>query len=628
MSEQSFIELHCHTDIDSNLRLIDSTNKVEAVLDHANKIGLRGLALTGHESVSSHIKGLNHVKKIHETNPNFQLILGNEIYLCHDTPSWVGEDGKTRYTIESNDFFHFILLAKDAIGHEQLRRLSSRAWERCYNYKRVDRVPTFYSDVEEIVGKAQGHLVASSACLGGEFPKLVLQGDVQACQSFVEWCQKQFGAENFFIELQPGRTEDQMEFNKRAVKFCKHFGLKWVITNDVHYLTKDKRQLHANFLNSKEEERELDDFYESTYFKNCDKMRERMEDYLDVEDIEAGFRSTLEIGEMCKGAGDYGLFCGTIVPQRKLPQFSVRHTLNVDEAKYPYIHRYYQSTEPQDLWLMKQLEDGVDDKHMPMDEEHLGRINYELEQLWTVSEKLKQPMSAYYNLTQLIVEIMWNDDGKFTPPNESDDEAIVGVGRGSVGGWYLAYLMSIMQLDPIKWGAVAWRHLHGLRPDTPDVDLDSGACRKDAILKRVKYVFGDDHCLNTITFRTETTKAAIKTSCRGLGIDTDIAGELSSLVPVSRGKVWTLKQCLNGTEENGYQPVRELINRFAEFPNLLETVEEIEGLVSGRGVHASSVFLYNSPYVVHNSFTKAPKGTPCTAWDMHDSEACSGLKED
>ena len=158
-----FAELHTHNDVGSNTRLIDSTCKVEAIIDKAVEYGFRGVAITDHESLSAHIKALNKMDSVKKEHPDFKLILGNEIYLISD------EDYKN-----TNDFYHFILLAKDAVGHRQLRELSTRAWSRVYTHKRVERVPTFYSDLREIVGKNPGHLIASTACLGGFFPKSIL----------------------------------------------------------------------------------------------------------------------------------------------------------------------------------------------------------------------------------------------------------------------------------------------------------------------------------------------------------------------------------------------------------------------------------------------------------------------
>ena len=60
-----------------------------------------------------------------------------------------------------------ILLAVDEIGHEQIRKLSTRAYEHSFMKNRMRRVPTYYSDIEEIIGSNPGHVIASSACLGG-----------------------------------------------------------------------------------------------------------------------------------------------------------------------------------------------------------------------------------------------------------------------------------------------------------------------------------------------------------------------------------------------------------------------------------------------------------------------------
>lgn len=610
----SFIELHCHTEY-SNLRLIDSTDKVNATIDHAVQIGLRGLAITDHEALSGHLKAMQKAKRVRETYPDFQLILGNEIYLCHDSEPWEGEDGKVRYTIESPEFYHFILLAKDSVGHHQLRELSTAAWSRRYHYKGTDRVPTFYSDIERIVGANGGHLIASTACLGGELPKLFAANNVEGAVQFVEWCQKMFGADNFFIELQPGRSEEQIKFNDNAVRFCKHFGLKWIITNDVHYLTREKRALHEIYLQSHEEEREVGDFYESTYFKTEEEMRERMSDYLSADDIETGLRETANIGDMCKNAGDYGLFHTTIIPQRPLPPFEIGDGFAPFYDQCPSLKFCSTSPYEQDRFCLAEIEKGARAKNIPFTLELAERIDVELEQVLAISEQLGQRMTSYYNLVQYVVKLAW-------------DVSIVGNGRGSACGFMLCYLMDITQVDSMKWNLPWWRHAHHTKVELADVDEDFSPIKIPAIFDKLREEFGADRCLNIITFKHESSKAAVGTACRGLGIDSDIAREISSMIPIKRGKVWKIDECLHGTEDNGYTPLREFINRVAQFPMLLETMQEIEGLVSGRSSHASGFYIFNQPFLEQNSLMIAPNGMRTTCWEMHDSDDAGALKVD
>ena len=61
---------------------------------------------------------------------------------------------------------------------------------------------------------------------------------------------------------------------------------------------------------------------------------------------------------------------------------------------------------------------------------------------------------------------------------------------------------------------------------------------------------------------------------------------------------------------------------------LLETVEEIENLVSGRSSHASGLYLFNGSYLEQNSMMKTPKGTCVTCWEQYDSDYTGALKCD
>ena len=609
-----FAELHCHTDKGSNTHLTDVITKVPQVIDHAASMGLRGLAITDHEALCAHISALNYVKEVHKKQPDFQLILGNEIYLCHDTEPYTTEEGKTRYDIESGEFFHFILLAKDAVGHRQLRELSSRAWGRCYSYKNIERVPTFYKDLEEVVKPNPGHLIASTACLGGEFDKLVLADNMQGCIGFVDWCRGIFGAENFFIELQPGLTDDQIKYNTLAVKFCKWYGLDWIITNDVHYLTADKRQLHENYLKSHEEERETGDFYESTYFKSEAEMLSRMT-YLDEADVLKGFENTIRIADMCKDAGEYELFHSTIVPQRELPPFEVEGLFEPWYDTCPSIKCFSQSPYEQDRYCLSECEKGVHRTKVPLTEALAKRLDVEFEQLIAISDQLGQRMTSYYNLTQLIVEKAWQ-------------VSIVGNGRGSACGFMLCYLMGITQVDSMKWNLPWWRHAHKTKIELADIDEDFEPSKRPQIFEMLRQEFGYDHCLNIITFKHETTKSAVNTAAIGLGIDSDVSREISQLVPVTRGKVWTVDECLHGNETNGFQPIAEFVNKVKQYPGYLETIQEIEGLVNGRGIHASGFYIFPGHYLEHNSLMIAPNGTQVTAFEMHDSDMLGALKVD
>ena len=136
----------------------DSTNTVEKLIDKAIELGHELVAITDHETISASIRAQKHYKKIKKDNPNFKLILGNEIYLCRNGLN------KDNYNREYDRFFHFILLAKDEIGHQQIREISTRAWSHSYHSRGMIRVPTYYQDIWDVIKPNPGHVIGSTAC--------------------------------------------------------------------------------------------------------------------------------------------------------------------------------------------------------------------------------------------------------------------------------------------------------------------------------------------------------------------------------------------------------------------------------------------------------------------------------
>ena len=157
-------EIHSHTEY-SNLRLRDSINKPKALIDRAIELGLKGIAITDHESLSSHIKVNQIMEKLKETNPDFKVALGNEIYLTET------RDRNQRY-------YHFLLIAKNAIGYQALKEMSSISWMQSYVDRGMKRVPTLYSELERIVKKYPNSLIATTACFLPGQKVRTLRGEV------------------------------------------------------------------------------------------------------------------------------------------------------------------------------------------------------------------------------------------------------------------------------------------------------------------------------------------------------------------------------------------------------------------------------------------------------------------
>ncbi|WP_253721062.1 PHP domain-containing protein, partial [Brevibacillus brevis] len=631
-----FVPLHNHSDY-SNIRLLDCVNSVEELIKTAGELGFKGVALSDHESVSGHVQAIKKTRELKEKgvlSNDFKLILANEIYLVDDI-----NETRDNYKSGVTKFPHFLIVSKNKKGHDQMRYLSSLAWSNSFYTGTMERVPTDKKDLERVITEKPNNLIASTACLGSEssihllaIREAELSNDEQKASlhrcklnEFITWCMELFGAANFFLELQPALSEEQIYVNKKLVQMSNFYGLKLIITTDTHYLRPEQRTVHKAFLNAKEGDREVDSFYADTYLHTVDEIYEKM-NYIPKEVIMTAIENTLLISEMVE---EYTIEHETVIPKIDLPQFELRHLFKPAYEQYEYIGKMATSKSDQDLYLMKVLEDGFD-AYIPRNalskekfHQILARIDIELGELWELSQHLKQAMSSYYITVREIINIIWDDDC---------GNSLVGSGRGSSSGFLICFLLGITQINPLEYGIEMphWRHLHRSRPDIGalDIDIDTEGAKRPRIIQALKKAFGDLRVLQVCTFGTEGSKSAILTACRGLGIDNDTAMHIASLIPFERGQNWSLSDCLYGNEEKGRKPVREFINEIEKYPNLKETALSIEGKINKRSIHAGGVILFNEPYYNSNALMKAPNGLPITQFNLDDSQAVGNIKFD
>ena len=611
----SYFNLHTHTEY-SNLRLLDSTNKLQKVIDKAIELGLNGVAITDHECVSGYIKAIQRQKQLKKDGSEFKIILGDEIYLVDSL-----EEVKENYQSGITKFYHFILLAKDAIGAEQIRRISSAAWEHSFYTGKMERVPTVKQELVDIIGEDKGHIIASTACAGGELAHWIMINDPTSCLKFIDWCQEVFLPENFYLEMQPNDNEEQKKINQTIVKISEQLNIPYIITTDAHYLSADQSLVHEAYLNSREDgSREAAEFYKTCYLMSEEEIHEWMDEQISKERVDIALENTNLIGQSIEF---FDLSHSQIVPKVPIPNFEMEHSFSDVYERCEYIEKFAHSGDIHDQYFLHLIENGWWEKEYREDLskeqifEMMQRIDIELKAIWESSIKINDNIASYYITALEIVKMMWDDA-----------DSLVGCSRGSIAAFYTAYLIGLQQINPMRYDIPYWRHLHESRPEMPDVDIDSEKSRREAIIEATRKKFGYDKVLNICAFRTEGSKSALLTSCRGLGISSDIAQYLASLISVVRGNTTSLGVMVNGDAENEIKPNIEFINECNKYEGLLETAMTIEGLICGRTVHASGVIIFESPYTELNCMMRAPNGQPTTQWDMDDSTYAGGLKYD
>lgn len=617
---------HNHSEYsNASLGFFDCTNKLTDLIQTAYDKGLNGIALTDHDGIIGHIKAWKYYLDMSNDN-NFKLALGNEIYLMSEEEYLDNQDTSKPDT----PYYHFVLTALDNIGHKQIRQLSDRAWSRAKTIKRFMRKPTYYTDLEEIIKPLQGHIIASSACLGSRLDKLILQwkqGDdnyKKDIHEFITWCISVLGKDNFYLEIQPCNedNEEQRIINTTLWTLSQAYGLKIIPTTDSHYLSKDQSFVHSTLLKSRDGDREVDDFYATAYLMDEQELREYLQIDFTDEQIDTMLKNSMDIYDKVKG---YDFAHAPIIPQipeQYIPQFKIKHLFKEWYDKYPDFGWYATKADYiHDRYFFYRIENGLQEKVVDRGldiEKYIDRCNKEFHELKIISENFKSSMASYYSTFKNIVQIIWDSDSLSMPS------------RGSAMSYVTTYLLDITQIDPVPLGDYApyWRHLSSERKmEIADIDNDSQASKREDILENVKKYFGYDKVLSVATCSTLTTKVAIEKAIKGLGLNEDIGGYLKALVPVERGSTWNVHDCLYGNGKDR-KPVREFINKVNEYEHLQECIEGFEGLVSNRGIHASGVIITNDPYVDNISSMCSPTGIRCTSYDLHDCEYCGVVKVD
>ena len=608
--------LHNHSHF-SNQTLRDCINTVESLMDLAVELGHECVALTDHETISGYIKAEKYYKKIKEKHPDFKLIRGNEIYLTRNNLTAKNFD-RTK-----DGYFHFILLAKDLEGYKQICELSTRAWQRSYMSRRQRRRPTYYQDLKDIVKPNQGHLIASSACLGSQLDKFLLRymdtNNEEYYDTAKHWCEyivDIFGEGNFYLELQPSNNKEQIFVNKHLIKLANELGLKYIITTDSHYGRPEDAPIHEAFLNAQDGDREVKSFYASTYMMSDEEVREYLS-YMSEEQIEAAYEAIREIKDKCE---DFSILKPLKIPNlpwRDVPDISFEEA--VDWSLYiPAIEKFFRSPHYSDNRLALALIDGIRRHEDLQNEEAYKALNECLEMTWVSSEVNKAQWSAYFLNLQKIIDECWNAGTLVMPA------------RGSGMGFVLLYALDIIQINCLreKTKTYPWRFLNPARVSVLDIDVDIEGCRRAQTLEHLRKVYGQNRVSNVATFKTEKSKSAIQTAARGLGIDVDEASYISNLIPSERGAVYSLKQTYYGDEENGIAPTQSFINEINKYPQLWEVASKIEGLICGQGIHAGGVVFTDEDFTESSALMRAPDGTIITQFELHDLEDVSMIKMD
>jgi len=516
----SFTHLHVHTEYS----LLDGACRIGQLLDYAKKIGQNSLAITDHGVMYGVIDFYNAAKE-----RGIKPIIGCEVYVAKRTRF----DKNHALDSERN---HLVLLCKNNEGYKNLAKLVSKAWtEGFYTKPRVDK---------QLLEEYHEGIIALSACLAGEIPQYLLQGDYEKAKETALWYRDTFGEGNFYLELQNHLLPEQKQIEPYLIKLSQETGIPLVATNDVHYVKKEDSKIQNILLcistgHILGEKIDIGFETEEFYLKSEQEMLDAF------PTVPEAVENTQKIADMCNVDFEFG--------NTKLPRFDTPN----NEDHYEFFR--------------KMCYDGLNRKvgENP-DKKYTDRLEYEL----SVIKKM-----GYVDYFLIVSDFIRYAKNHSIP---------VGPGRGSGAGSLCAYCSDITGIDPLKYNLLFERFLNPERVSMPDIDVDFCYEKRQQVIDYVIEKYGSDHVSQIVTFGTMAARGAIRDVGRAMGMSYASVDKVSKLIP--RELNITIEKALKKSDE-----LRELYEADPQIKELIDTAKSVEGMPRHASTHAAGVVITDLP---------------------------------
>ncbi|MBD3362506.1 DNA polymerase III subunit alpha [Candidatus Dojkabacteria bacterium] len=470
-------------------------------------------------------------------------IIGCEMYIAPNSrfEKKRDEDG-TKYN-------HLTLLAKNKEGYHNLVKLVSRGHKEGFYYRpRVDR---------ELLAMYSKGIICLTGCPGSPINQALLNGNEEEAENWVNFLGNEF--DDFYFELMRINIKELEGLEKKQFELINKFNLPYVATVDSHYLDKEDWKIQeiawcisdGNLLTDPERRQ-----YDSKEFY----VKSPKEMYDLFSDIPDAVRNTNKIAEMVE-----------------------KYDITFDRIQPEYYALPKNKTAKQ--YLKEMTYQKAKEKYGDLSEEIKQRLDYELE---IIDQK---GYDDYFLIVQDYCKWARNQN------------ILIGPGRGSGAGSLVAYVLGIVNIDPLKWNLIFERFLNPERNSPPDFDIDFQDDRRDDLFEYMSKTYGKENTSFIGTFGRLKTKAAIRDVARVMGIELDIADKLSKMVIVKFGRVYSIDKMMEEVPE-----FKKMIEASPELQELAGYVRKLENVARHVSTHACGYLVTPNPVTDYVPVQRETKG--------------------
>lgn len=516
-----FTHLHLHTDFS----LLDGAITLDKLIKFGQEQQFKALGISDHGNIFGAVKFFQKCKKA-----GLKPILGMEAYCT--------EDASVRSV--KNRYYHLLLIVQNEIGYKNLCKLISFSFKEGFYFKpRIDY---------QILQKYSDGLIASSACLGGHIPQLLLHGKYEQAEKQIDWFSETF-QDRFYLEIQPEEQAEQAQVNKLICDLSNKKNIPLIATCDSHYVSKEDHDAHELLLAI--QTHDTIDNPERYSFGECRVHLRTKDEMLEIfKDHEEAIWNTGVLADRCSFDFQTGKL---FFPKFEIPE-----------------------THTPESFFKKLCIDGL----QKLKDE--GRIPEE--QLSSYQDRLHLEMDLIINMGFVGYFLVVGDFIQWARAHNIP----VGPGRGSAAGSLVAWALEITNLDPLKYNLLFERFLNPERVSMPDIDIDFCIEGRDTVINYVRDKYGRDKVCQIITFGTMLAKGVIKDAARALGFPFEDSNMITKLIP-DQLKI-TLKDAIEQEPR-----LQELIDGNPRVKKLFDLAFRLEGITRHASKHAAGIVISPEP---------------------------------
>ena len=553
----SFVHLHLHTEFS----LLDGACRIKKLVERVKDLGQEAVAITDHGVMYGVIDFYRACKAA-----GIKPIIGCEVY--------VAPRGRTRFQ-KVHEFDaesrHLVLLCRNEEGYRNLSYMVSQAFlEGFYIKPRIDM---------DLLREHCGGLIACSACLGGELPKLLLAGEYDQAKAVALEMRELFGEDGYYLELQDHGIAAQQQVNAGLMRLHEETGIPLIATNDAHYLRREDAETQ-DILMCIQMGKTLDDQGRMKF--------ETQEFYVKSEEEMAALfpncpealENTAKIAELCNVEFEFGKY--------HLPHFQLPEGYTDGDA-----------------YFEKLCMDGFARRYPDGPEEYLKQLRYEMAMIRKM---------GFVDYFLIVSDFIAFAKGNGIP---------VGPGRGSAAGSMVSYCLNITDVEPMKYSLYFERFLNPERVSMPDIDIDFCIRRRQEVIDYVNRKYGNDHVAQIVTFGTMAARGAVRDVGRVLNFPYAEVDALAKQIPSGPGALHiTLEESLKLSKQ-----LRESYEGDERIKKLIDTAMAIEGMPRNTSTHAAGVVITSRPVCDYVPLA-TNDGLPVTQYIMTTLEELGLLKMD